>query len=108
VPYAELEVHLRKITNEPIKVVFDVASDDDTMAAGWRILAPNGDMVVTRPPTVGKAGERSESDEGKRVVFTYGNINMPLTQEFGARMYKALPKLLERGAIKVGPSLPID
>ncbi|KAI0033328.1 GroES-like protein [Vararia minispora EC-137] len=99
VPYADLPAAVTKITTEPFKVVYDAVTVDDSQTAGWTILAPGGDMVVTLPPKVGQR-ERSEANDGKRVAFTYGSIHLPMNAEFGARMHKALPGLLKDGAIK--------
>ena len=39
--------------------------------------------------------------DGKRLVFVYGNVNLPENHEFGVTLYKNLTKLLEDGSVKV-------
>ncbi|KAI0032379.1 GroES-like protein [Vararia minispora EC-137] len=108
VPCANLPAAVVKITSAPFKVIFAATAQEDCQRAGWSILAPGGDMVVTLPPLVGKSGKRSEADSRRRIVFMNGNINMPPTQDFGTAMYKALPKGAIKADIHLKKSLPND
>jgi NADPH:quinone reductase-like Zn-dependent oxidoreductase len=97
VPYSELYVAVRKITKEPIELVYDASSGlSETQSAGWQILAPNGRMVVARPPTID-----SKNNIGKRLFFTLGDVYIQEKQEFTAKMYSALNEWLANGEIKV-------
>jgi NADPH:quinone reductase-like Zn-dependent oxidoreductase len=97
IPYSELHVAVKKITEEPIELVYDATSClPETQNAGWQILAPNGRMVVARPPAID-----SKNDVGKRLFFTFGDVHIEEKQEFTAKMYSALNKWLANGEIKV-------
>jgi len=99
VPYSKLPKAVEHITREPISVVYDAVSTAESQPAGWRVLAPNGSMVVTLGATVGKPGQRVEDDSNKLVVWCYGNANEPANHALGTKLYAELPGLLRDGLI---------
>ncbi|KAI0092860.1 GroES-like protein [Irpex rosettiformis] len=105
VPYSDLPAAVKKITSEPISVIYDAVALPDVQKAVWEILAPNGSLASVAPPSFGKDGERNE--DGKLVSWVYGSANGPYgsangpyNYEFGKKMYVAITKLLESGDIK--------
>jgi hypothetical protein len=93
------------ITKSPVKVVYDAIAADASQRAGWEIIAANGVLVVSLPVVLSDE-ERAEGEkEGKRAVFTFGNINMPERKEFADKLFAALNQWLENGEIKVNAIL---
>jgi hypothetical protein len=62
-------------------------------------LGPNGSLVLTLPPAAEIPIER---EDGQWVVVVYGAARGYGNEEFGRKMYAALPGLLADGSIKVG------
>ncbi|KAI0763243.1 GroES-like protein [Irpex lacteus] len=98
IPYADLPAAVKKITAEPVSVIYDAVGSPDTQKALWEILAPNGKIAVVVPPAFGKDGEVAE--DGKLVAWVFGSANSPYNYEFGKKLWPALSKLLETGDIK--------
>lgn len=99
VPYSELSTAVKRITSEPISVIYDAVASPDVQKALWEILAPNGKLASVAPPAFGKDGEVTE--DGKLVAWVFGSANSPYNYEFGKKFFPALSKLLEAGQIKV-------
>lgn len=99
VPYPELPAAVKKITAEPIPVIYNAISTPDSQHAAWEILAPNGSVAVVLPPAVGKAGGVSE--DGKKVAWAWGSAGTPRNYEFGKKMFPGVTKLLASGDLKV-------
>ena len=99
VPYPELPAAVKKITSEPISVIYDAVALPDVQKALWEILAPNGKLASVAPPSFGKDGETNE--DGKLVAGIYGSAKGPYNYEFGKKMYAAITELLGSGDIQV-------
>ncbi|KAA1477140.1 GroES-like protein [Dentipellis sp. KUC8613] len=97
-PYSALSTAVAGITTQPVPVIYDAISSEDSQKASWALLAPHGKLVVTLQPVVGKPGE--EAEDGKRLVHVFGNVNDPDNVQFGNELFSALTGLLESGAIK--------
>ena len=95
----ELPAAVKKITSEPISVIYDAVALPDVQKALWEILAPNGKLASVAPPSFGKDGETDE--DGRLVAWIYGSANGPYNYEFGEKMYAAITELLGSGDIKV-------
>lgn len=93
---------MKKITAEPVSVIYDAVGSPDTQKALWEILAPNGKIAIVVPPAFGKDGEVAEDE--KLIAWVFGSANSPYNYEFGKKLWPALSKLLETGDIKVGIS----
>ncbi|KAA1476196.1 GroES-like protein [Dentipellis sp. KUC8613] len=102
-PYPSLPAIVAQITSDPISIVYDAISSDDSQRAGWEILAPKGVIAVVsgvvKPVVVGKAGE--DAEDGKHVAAVRGNVDLVTKDvEFGNKMYASLTGLLEGGGLK--------
>ncbi|KAI0052284.1 GroES-like protein [Auriscalpium vulgare] len=97
VSYSELPAAVAQITTTAVSVVYDAIALDDTQKTAWQILAPRGNLVVTRPPVVGKSGE--DAEDGKHLVLAFGNVHPPPNNELGGALYRALPGLLVEGVV---------
>ncbi|KAI0052285.1 hypothetical protein FA95DRAFT_1379025 [Auriscalpium vulgare] len=98
VAYPDLPAAVAQITSAAVSVVYDAISLEDSQKAAWQILASRGNLIVTLPPVVGKAG--ADAEDGKRLVWTFGSVHDPANHTVSDAMYRALPGLLAEGVIK--------
>jgi threonine dehydrogenase-like Zn-dependent dehydrogenase len=96
-------VEVKKITSEPVKVVYDAVSLADTQKTAWSLLAPGGQLIIVLFPTEGIVS----GQDGKTIAHVIGNVNYP-GQEIGRELYARLSQLLKDGSIKVRPAPAID
>lgn len=95
---SNLKEEIAKAANgQPIDVVFDAVSLDDTQQLGWDILASNGTLVLVRSPKI----DRRKYADKKIVDDVFGSVYTPRLRSLGVSLYKALPGLIEAGKIKV-------
>jgi threonine dehydrogenase-like Zn-dependent dehydrogenase len=87
---------VKKITAEPVKVVYDAVSLPDTQKTAWSVLAPGGQLIIVLFATEGIAS----GQDGKTITHPFGNVNYP-GQEVGRELYARLTELLKDGSIKV-------
>ncbi|KAI0040040.1 GroES-like protein, partial [Auriscalpium vulgare] len=81
VPYSALPAAVAEIASS-VPLVYDAISVADSQKASWVIAAPQGIVIVTLAPVVGKIGE--EAEDGKRVFYTYGSVHAADNQEKGS------------------------
>ncbi|EIN12455.1 GroES-like protein, partial [Punctularia strigosozonata HHB-11173 SS5] len=91
-----LATEIRKITPDPLKIVFEAVSVASTQKTGWSLLAPGGTLVVLLPPVEGIV----DGEDGKRIVAPAGNVHILGQKELGRELYKHLGQLLQDGSIK--------
>ncbi|KAF7789614.1 hypothetical protein EIP86_000560 [Pleurotus ostreatoroseus] len=96
VPLASLPSEVKKITSEPVKIVYDSISDADTQSAAYEVLAPGGQIVLVLPFSVDEAKRSAD----KEVVQVFGNVHAPQNRAAGVALYKNLTELLRNGDIK--------
>ena len=90
-----LAAEMKKITNLPIRFLFDTISIDSTQKTGLDLLVPGGQMVIVLPPLV-------KAD--KKVIFhAFASISLPYNMEpiCGPLYHEKPSRLVERGIIKV-------
>ena len=97
-PYPAVPAVVKDIANGPIEIIYDAISTPESQIADWEILGPNGSLVLTLPPAADIPIERKD---GQWVVLVYGAVRGYGNEEFGRKMYAALPGLLADGSIKV-------
>ncbi|KAF5371223.1 hypothetical protein D9758_004226 [Tetrapyrgos nigripes] len=93
VSFSDLPAAVKKITSEPIKVVYDAFSSADSQQAGYDILADGGTIIVTTGDQV------KNKVNGKKVLAVLGNVHPPVNREFGKVQYRNLTKYLQDGTI---------
>ena len=98
-PASDIAKEIKKLTNEPIKFVFDSISSNTTQETGIEILAPGGQMAVVLPVSIKKV-------EDKSVLHVLGIPRFPHNIELIETLYHdKIAGFLEKGIIKVhGPS----
>ena len=94
-----LREEVRKITTEPLRVVFDAISLPDTQLAAYNLLAPGGTLVLVLFPAIPEEHLRPD----KRLAKAFGQANYPgVNRIVAAKLYSKLTAWLREGAIKVG------
>ena len=94
-PASELSKEIKKLTNEPIKFVYDSISSNSTQETGVELLAPGGQLAVVLPAT-------AKADEGKSILGLLGLPRMPANIELVETLYHdKIAGFLEKGIIKV-------
>ena len=92
---SDLAKEIKKLTNEPIKFVYDSISSSTTQQTGIELLAPGGQMVVVGPVT-------AKADENKSVLGILGLSRHPANVELVEALYHdKIAGFLEKGIIKV-------
>ncbi|KAF5371295.1 hypothetical protein D9758_004249 [Tetrapyrgos nigripes] len=93
VSFSDLPAAVKKITSEPIKVVYDAFGSADSEQAGYDILADGGTIIVTTGDLV------KNKVDGKKVLAVFGSVHPPVNREFGKVLYRNLTKYLQDGTI---------
>ncbi|KAJ3521239.1 hypothetical protein NM688_g9042 [Phlebia brevispora] len=96
VPLSSIASEVKKITQEPVKIVYDAISLPDTQNAAYDILAPGGKFILVLPFSVDEA----KRTDDKEVVQVFGNVHDPAQRAVGVSLYKQLTELLKTGDIK--------
>ncbi|KAL0563225.1 hypothetical protein V5O48_018847 [Marasmius crinis-equi] len=89
----DLATEVKKLTDKPVKVVFDAISVSDTQEAGYAALAEGGDLIVALP------SEIKSPVESKKVAVLWGNVHPEVYRPFGRALYRKLTQFLEDGTI---------
>ncbi|KAF8961933.1 chaperonin 10-like protein [Flammula alnicola] len=89
-----LATEISKITNTPIKFVYDTISADSTQQIGLDILTPGGQLVVDLPPT-------AKSVQDKTIIQVVGMLRLPHNIELLETLYHdTVSGFLEKGLLK--------
>ncbi|KAL0577176.1 hypothetical protein V5O48_004815 [Marasmius crinis-equi] len=92
----DLPAHLKKITEQPIKVVFDAISLADTQAAAYASLADEeGATLLLALPSLLESVEKTN----KRVQYVQGLLVLPQNRAFGQALFRNVEKWLEDGTV---------
>lgn len=102
-PFSQLEREVQRITNAPINLIYDTVSIRETQEAAWRLLGPQGKLVLTLPPVVNK-----QPDDRRGIVLTNGNPHTEDNWETGRQLWLHLARLLGNGDIIVSAALSQD
>jgi NADPH:quinone reductase-like Zn-dependent oxidoreductase len=94
-PSSALVAEIAKITDKPVRAVYDAISSDETQQAGLDILAPKGQLAVVGAP-------KPKPTDGKSILFVTGGIGVPNNVELLSKFYHdILYGFLEKGWLKV-------
>jgi NADPH:quinone reductase-like Zn-dependent oxidoreductase len=91
----QLKVAIRKVTDNPIRVVYDAISLPETQSVAWELLADNGTLILTLPASV-----KEDEGRGRKAVHTFGNPRAPQNQELCSRSWAAVEQWLSEGTIQ--------
>jgi hypothetical protein len=87
---------ISEVTDSPITLVYDAISLPETQLAAWELLADNGTLVVTLPPSV-----KEDEGKGRKVVGTFANPHIPQNDELCSSSWAMVEKWLSEGTIRV-------
>lgn len=96
-PPAELDAAVRGITEQPVRHGYDAFGLAETQNVLYDLVAPGGDLVVSRNIYVTEARLRSG---GKYVARVFADVQCPPQQEVGRSLYAHLTEMLAAGDIK--------
>ncbi|KAL0566503.1 hypothetical protein V5O48_015507 [Marasmius crinis-equi] len=84
-----LPAEVKKITDKPVRVVYDAISLPDTQEASYATLAEGGNLIVVLEPKV------KAPVEEKRIHQIMGNVHPEYNRSFGRVLYANLTKYLD-------------
>ncbi|KAH9936503.1 GroES-like protein [Fomitopsis serialis] len=94
-----LIAEVKKITTEPIKVIYDAAGSPDTQNAAYDILAPGGTLALG----VQLAIKPEKLSADKKAFQVFGDFNTPANRQLGIDLFSQLTEWLKDGEIKPNP-----
>jgi hypothetical protein len=68
----------------------------ETQSVAWELLANNGTLVITLPPSV-----KEDEGKGRKVIEAFGNPHAPKNQELCSSSWAVVEKWLSEGTIQV-------
>ncbi|RDB29126.1 Zinc-type alcohol dehydrogenase-like protein C2E1P3.01 [Hypsizygus marmoreus] len=92
-PLSGLAAEIKKVTDLPIRYVFDAISTKETQQAGHDLLTSGGHLVVTLNPNLAKSDDIN-------VVQVLGILRLPQNFVLLKDMYSRLTASLEEGVIQ--------
>ncbi|KZP22104.1 GroES-like protein [Athelia psychrophila] len=116
---AALKSEVARITQLPVKVIYDTVSEQDTQKLGYELLAENGTLVLVLPSTLEDDRVKSAEENalrhneiylsqgpgithasGKTVKTTSSSPFVPGNENILSGLYANLPNYLDTGAIQ--------
>ncbi|KAL0566504.1 hypothetical protein V5O48_015508 [Marasmius crinis-equi] len=89
----DLPTEVKKITEKPVRAVYDAISLPETQEAGYATLAEDGDLILVLEPKI------KNPVENKKIHYVFGNVQPEANRPFGRALYKNLGQFLEDGTI---------
>ena len=96
-PDDTLKAEIKKITTDPIKVIYDTVAAPATQNVAYDLLAPGGTLALVLPPAIQE--EKKTAD--KKVFQVHGDCNIPPHRAFGTGLFASLYEFLKAGEIRV-------
>ncbi|KAG2038991.1 chaperonin 10-like protein [Suillus americanus] len=91
----QLVAAISKVTDSPIRIVFDAISLPETQSVGWRLLAQNGILVLTLPVSV-----KEDEGRGRKAIYTNGDPHLPYNYELFRNSWAMVEKWLSEGIVQ--------
>lgn len=91
----QLTAAISEVTDNPIGLVYDAISLPETQAIGWELLANNGTLVLTGPPSV-----KEDEGKGRKAFQTMGSPHVPQNEELCRNSWAQVEKWLSEGTIQ--------
>ncbi|KAG6840392.1 hypothetical protein C0991_007022 [Blastosporella zonata] len=87
-----LKVEIKKLTNEPIDIIYDAISSATTQQTGHDLLVPGGNLITVLNLAITKSNDIGH-------IQVAGILRLPQNKELLEGLYAKLSQLLEQGAI---------
>ncbi|KAF9014288.1 chaperonin 10-like protein [Cyathus striatus] len=94
IPLSKLHSEVAAITSEPIKLVYDAISIQETQQAGYDLLAGGGKIALVLPSQISVA-----EGSGKSIIAVSAVVTAPQNVEYIKEVYGIITSFLETGAI---------
>ncbi|KAG2361297.1 GroES-like protein [Suillus spraguei] len=91
----QLKAAISKVTDSPIGLIYDAISLPKTQSIAWELLANNGTLVSTLPPSV-----KEDEGRGRKVVRIVGSPHLPQNEELCHSSWALVERWLADGTIK--------
>ncbi|KAG2058573.1 GroES-like protein [Suillus hirtellus] len=91
----QLLAAISKVTDSPIKLVYDAISLPETQSVAWELLADNGTLVLTLAASV-----KENEGRGRRVIQTFASPHAAQNEELCSSSWAMVEKWLSDGTIK--------
>ncbi|KAG2074190.1 GroES-like protein [Suillus decipiens] len=91
----QLKTTISKVTDSPIRLIYDAISSPETQSVAWALLANDGTLVLTLPPSV-----KEDEGRGRKVLQTVGSPHLPQNEELCRSSWAMVETWLAEGTIK--------
>ncbi|KAG2147616.1 chaperonin 10-like protein [Suillus clintonianus] len=91
----QLKAAISKVTDSPIELVYDAISLPETQSVGLELLAENGTLVLTLPPSV-----KEDEGKGRKIAPTFASPHVPQNDELCRSSWSMVEKWLSEGTIQ--------
>jgi NADPH:quinone reductase-like Zn-dependent oxidoreductase len=91
----QLKASISKVTDSPIRIVYDAISLPETQSVAWELLANNGTLLVTLPASV-----KEDEGKGRKVIYVIGYPHFPQNEELCISSWAVVEKWLSEGTIQ--------
>ncbi|KAG2361298.1 GroES-like protein [Suillus spraguei] len=91
----QLKTAISKVTDSPIRLIYDAISLPETQSVAWELLAKDGTLVLTLSASV-----KEDEGKGRKVVSTFADPHAPQNEELCRRSWALVEKWLSEGTIK--------
>jgi NADPH:quinone reductase-like Zn-dependent oxidoreductase len=98
--FAGLQQAVARVTSAPLNVIYDTVSIRETQDGAWKLLGPQGRLVLTLPSVIDR-----RPDDPRLIVMTNGNPHTEDNWETGRQLWMQLGRWLEKGDIQVSEIL---
>ncbi|CAL1717209.1 unnamed protein product [Somion occarium] len=96
----EIANEVKKITSEPVKVIYDAISLSETQDAAYDVLASGGILIIV----LGAKVDKDKITPDKKIIGTHGSCYSPVNRELGISLCSHLTELVASGDIKPNAS----
>jgi len=93
--FAGLQQAVARVTSAPLNVIYDTVSIRETQDGAWKLLGPQGRLVLTLPSVIDR-----RPDDPRLIVMTNGNPHTEDNWETGRQLWMQLGRWLEKGDIQ--------
>ncbi|KAG2361282.1 chaperonin 10-like protein, partial [Suillus spraguei] len=91
----QLKTAISKVTDSPIRLIYDAISLPETQSVAWELLANDGTLVLTHPASV-----KEDEGKGRKVISTFADPHAPQNEELCRSSWALVEKWLLEGTIK--------
>ncbi|KAH8074798.1 GroES-like protein [Cristinia sonorae] len=95
-PAEGIIAEVKKVTGEPVKIIYDAVAEESTQGVAYDILSPGGTLVLVLPPKI----DKSKITPNKTVINTFGTVHAEAHRELGVQLYSKVSDYIVSGDLK--------